>query len=62
MRDVSALARAGRPLSVNADLYAMERKRRPHYEAFADASVENKTAPHDAARAIWEDYLENSCN
>ncbi|HPU17442.1 MAG TPA: shikimate kinase [Bacillota bacterium] len=62
MRDVSALERAGRPLSVNADIYAMERERRPHYEAFADASVENKAAPHDAARAIWEDYLENSCN
>jgi shikimate dehydrogenase len=61
-RDISALERAGRPLSAGADLFAMERERSPHYEAFADASVENSAAPGDAARAIWEDYLENSCD
>jgi hypothetical protein len=40
----------------------MERERRPYYEAFADVRIENNAAPGDAARAIWEDYLENSCN
>jgi len=62
LRDISALEKTGRPLSANTDLYAMERERRPYYEAFADVRIENNAAPGDAARAIWEDYLENSCD
>ena len=40
-RDISALSRDGRPLSIGADLNKMYEKRLPMYERFADLTVEN---------------------
>lgn len=60
LRGVELLDRAGRPLSARADLAEMLRERQPLYERFRDAAVENNGSAEAAARAIWEDYCENS--
>ncbi len=59
-RDISLLAREGRPLSENADLAAMERERAPLYEAFCDVQIENDDSPAKVAEAIWKEFCENS--
>lgn len=61
-RDVSLLAREGRPLSGDADLEAMYAQRLPLYRAFRDAVVENAARIEDAAEAIWRDFCENTCD
>ena len=62
-RNIDLLARDGRPLSKSADaLHEMEIKRAPLYKAFSDAFVNNETEPCDAAKEIWRDFCENSCN
>ncbi len=60
LRDIALLDRAGRPLSLQTDLAEMLRTRQPLYERFRDAAVENNTSAEAAARAIWEEYCENS--
>jgi shikimate dehydrogenase len=49
-RDPGKLATDGRPLSVN--LRDMYNARRPMYNFFADAWVDNNDSPEDAAQAI----------
>lgn len=53
-RDLSKLAREGRPLSQNADLSEMARRRNPLYARFADYTVENNGKPEDTVREILE--------
>jgi shikimate dehydrogenase len=59
-RDIRLLARAGRPLSENADLAEMYRQRQPLYEHFRDAAAQNDGPAEATAHAIWEDYCEHS--
>ncbi|MCR5576852.1 MAG: shikimate kinase [Oscillospiraceae bacterium] len=53
-RELSKLAREGRPLSQNADLGGMYAVRAPLYARFADCSVENRGTPEETAAAILE--------
>ena len=53
-RDTAKLARAGRPLSLNADLEEMYRTRNPLYERFADFTVSNDGRAEDTAEIILE--------
>ena len=53
-RDLSRLARDGRPLSENADLEAMYRIREPHYRRFADLTVSNDGSPDETVDRILE--------
>ena len=60
VRELSALSREGRPLSLNADLGQMYSVRKPLYEMFRDASVINDRSPQDTADDIWRDFCENT--
>ena len=53
-RDLSKLAREGRPLSLNSDLKQMALLREPYYTAFADYTIENTGTPEDTADRILE--------
>ncbi|MBQ9832790.1 MAG: shikimate kinase [Clostridia bacterium] len=62
MRDIDSLATDGRPLSKDIDtLKEMYKTRRPMYDAFRDAFVENSGTPLDTAKMIWSDFNENTC-
>lgn len=52
-RDITRLARKGRPLSAG-NLEQMYEIRRPMYERFADAAVENDGTPEEAVKKILE--------
>lgn len=60
-REITALARNGRPLSQNADLSKMYEIRRPLYEKIADITVENAGSLESAAERMLALY-ENTCN
>ena len=60
-RDISLLSTNGRPLSQDANLVEMYKKRMPMYEKFRDVCVENNTTPEDTAEKIRRDFFENSC-
>ena len=53
-RELSKLAREGRPLSLNADLRNMAAVREPLYARFADATVSNDRNPEETVQAILE--------
>ncbi|MBR6951416.1 MAG: shikimate kinase [Oscillospiraceae bacterium] len=53
-RDLSRLARGGRPLSENSDLAAMYRAREPRYRRFADLAVSNDGTPEQTVERILE--------
>lgn len=55
-RPTALLSREGRPLSLGADLAAMEAVRKPLYRALADVQIENSAAPEDAAAEIRRDF------
>lgn len=59
-RELSALSREGRPLSLNADLGQMYAVRKPLYEAFRDITVVNNRTPQDIADDIWREFCENT--
>ncbi len=59
VRDISLLARDGRPLSQGADLDEMYAERRPRYEKLRDVSIINDRTPEDAAEEIRRDFYEN---
>ncbi len=61
-REIGLLATDGRPLSAGGGekLRAMYEIRKPMYERFADASVENVDI-EDTVKKIWEDFCEISC-
>ncbi len=54
VRDISRLAREGRPLSLNTDLSEMARARDPLYARFADFTVSNDGTPEETVKAILE--------
>lgn len=62
-RDLDSLATDGRPLSAGGidALKRMYEIRKPMYEKFRDVTIENKKDALDTARAIWEDFCENTC-
>ncbi|HBR08518.1 MAG TPA: shikimate kinase [Clostridiales bacterium] len=63
LRATELLETAGRPLSGDAAaLGAMSKKRMPLYARFRDAAIENDGAVSDAAREIWRDFCENTCD
>ena len=53
-RDLTKLAREGRPLSLHADLSAMYAVRQPLYARFADFTVENSGTPEETVNAVLE--------
>ena len=53
-RDAARLERQGRPLSLEADLAEMERRREPRYARFADREIDNNGPLADTVRAIRE--------
>ena len=53
-RNSALLPTEGRPLSQAQRLEDMERIRRPMYEAFADAVIDNDTTVEDAVQKILE--------
>lgn len=55
-RDLSLLARDGRPLSMHGDLQKMAEQRAPLYAKFSDVTIKNSTSPQDAAEAVWRDF------
>lgn len=57
-RALSDLPREGRPLSEQLDLKTMYAKRRPHYQHFADRTVENAGSPTRAADRVVEVFYE----
>ena len=56
-RELDCLPTEGRPLSQKNNLADMFRVRKPLYEAFGDASIDNNGNPEDTVRAILA-YLE----
>ena len=59
-RNLSKLARGGRPLSTNADLDQMWERRKMSYLSVCDIHADNNGDSLDCAQIIWEDYLENT--
>lgn len=59
VRPVDQLPREGRPLSQNADLSAMERRRAPMYQRFRDVSISNLSTAQACAESIWRDFCEH---
>ncbi len=57
-RDVSKLARDGRPLSVNGDLSRMYAERRVLYNMFADMTINNNGELNSAAESAMEAFYE----
>ena len=53
-RNISMLAREGRPLSQNADLDKMALIREPFYRKFADITVSNDGTPEATVAEILE--------
>ena len=53
-RDLTKLAREGRPLSQNADLRLMAAAREPFYARFADVTVSNDGTPEETVHEILE--------
>ena len=51
-RDVSVLPTAGRPLSQSNNLQTMYAQRKPLYEAFSDAIIDNDGTPKQILRKI----------
>ncbi len=53
-RDIALLPRDGRPISLKNDLYELYEKRRPFYEAFADAVIDNNGTVEETVNRILE--------
>ncbi len=60
LRDLDLLPTEGRPLSQTTKLTAMWEERRPMYESFRDAAIDNNGAMEDTVQTIWRDFCENS--
>ena len=53
-RDLNTLPKDGRPISLKSDLHELYEKRRPCYERFADAVIDNNGSTEDTVKAILE--------
>ena len=60
LRDLDQLPTEGRPLSQTTKLTAMWEERRPMYEYFRDAAIDNNGAIGDTVEKIWREFYENS--
>jgi len=60
LRDLELLPTEGRPLSQTTKLTAMWEERRPMYERFRDAVIDNNGVMEDTVQTIWRDFCENS--
>jgi shikimate kinase/chorismate mutase len=60
-RDISLLAREGRPLSIGADLEHLYQERLPLYTQFRDAIAKNDKTPQETAEQIWRDFNDRTC-
>ena len=60
LRELDLLPTEGRPLSQTTKLTAMWEERRPMYERFRDAVIDNNGAMEDTVQTIWRDFCENS--
>ena len=54
-RDLSLLAKEGRPLSMASDINQIYVERKPKYERFADFSVVNDSTPEACAALICKE-------
>ncbi|MPM17841.1 Shikimate dehydrogenase (NADP(+)) [bioreactor metagenome] len=59
-RDLTRLAREGRPLSKGADLAALYRERLPMYTRFRDTVIDNNGTARKAAEEVWREFCENT--
>ncbi len=59
LRPVELLPIDGRPVSQKTSPQELYRIRKPMYEAFRDAMIENNGTPQEAAQKIWSDFCEN---
>ena len=53
-RDLNLLPKDGRPISLKSDLHELYEKRKPCYERFADAVIDNNGSVEDTVKAILE--------
>ena len=60
IRDLDLLPTDGRPLSQTTKLSAMWEERRPMYESFRDAAIDNHGTIEETAQTIWRDFCESS--
>ncbi len=60
LRPLDELPKDGRPISQNTAPEALWERRKPLYERFRDAAVDNNSEPESAARAIWSDFVKTT--
>ena len=60
-RELSLLAKDGRPISLSMDLGDLFNIRKPMYDSFRDCLIDNNRTPQEAAEDIWKHFLEH-CN
>ena len=60
LRDLDRLPTDGRPLSQTTKLTDMWAERRPMYESFRDAAIDNNGSMEETVNMIWRDFCENS--
>ena len=60
LRDLDRLPTDGRPLSQTTKLTDMWTERRPMYESFRDAAIDNNGSMEETVNMIWRDFCENS--
>ncbi len=61
-RPLELLPTDGRPISAANPIEKLYAERKPLYEAFRDAVIENLTTPEEAAENLWRDFCEHSCD
>jgi len=61
-RGITLLKREGRPLSQSQNLQNMYEARLPHYQRFADITIQNDTTPFEAVEKILEEINEATGN
>ena len=59
-RELDILPVEGRPISQRSSAEALWAERKPLYEAFRDALVDNNGTVEETAQAIWRDFCEDS--
>ena len=59
-RELDVLPVEGRPISQRSSAEALWAERKPLYEAFRDALVDNNGTVEETAQAIWRDFCEDS--
>lgn len=61
-RELEVLPVEGRPVSQNTGAQQLWAERKPMYERFRDAMIDNNGTVQETAEAIWRDFCENSGN